>query len=170
MNVYMTTGTYDFLKGKKDKYQEEEIILMQNAENTLLYHETNGKSVFSSPRKFEAIESKGTIGGKGYAVMNNIPVSGEGRPVFEYKFKNRAGMIENEPGFQAIRILRPIQSDTYVILTVWDDSMSFNNWKNSNSFSEAHQKEQPGKKTDASQTIFSGPSYVTQYTITPDTE
>ena len=48
MNVYITTGTYDFLKKLKDKHSNETIFIMQNGENTLLLHETSGKTVFAS--------------------------------------------------------------------------------------------------------------------------
>ncbi|MDQ7860197.1 antibiotic biosynthesis monooxygenase [Peribacillus frigoritolerans] len=39
--------------------------------------------------------------------------------------KNRAGFIENEPGFVALRVLRPINSETYVILTIWEKQADF---------------------------------------------
>jgi heme oxygenase (mycobilin-producing) len=163
MNIYMTTGTYDFLKLIKDKHSAERMFLMQNAENALLLHETNDKTVFSSPRKFEVIESVGNISEEGYVVMNNIPVTQEGRPIFEYRFKNRAGMIEKEPGFIAFRVLRPLNSDTYVIFTEWDTQSSFKNWQSSNSFQKAHGKASGEPTVDATKKIFSGSSYVTKY-------
>ncbi|MDQ0217599.1 antibiotic biosynthesis monooxygenase [Peribacillus cavernae] len=165
MNIYMTTGTYEFLKPKKEKHQEENMFLMQNAENSLLLHETNGKTVFNSPRSFEVIDSKGEIKNDGFVVMNNIPVTEEGRPLFEYRFKNRAGMIEKEPGFIAIRVLRPVNSDTYVIFTEWESQSDFKNWQTSTSFQQAHKK--PNMETvDTTKKIFSGSSYVTQYSLT----
>ncbi|MDO7486404.1 antibiotic biosynthesis monooxygenase [Peribacillus frigoritolerans] len=111
---------------------------MQNPDTAVLLHETTGKTIFSSPRKYEVVDGKGNLQDHGYVVMNNIPVSEEGRPVFEHRFKNRAGFIENEPGFVALRILRPINSETYVILTIWEKQADFLNWKNSSSFKMAH--------------------------------
>ena len=58
--------------------------------------------------------------GRQEIVLNNIPVTPEGRPLFEARFKNRAGKIENQPGFKALRVLRPKDSDTYIVLTLWD--------------------------------------------------
>ncbi|RFU62124.1 antibiotic biosynthesis monooxygenase family protein [Peribacillus glennii] len=164
MNIYMTTGTYDFLKTKKEKLQEEKLFLMENADNALLLHETNGKTVFQSPRKFEVIDSKGEIREDGFVVMNNIPVTAEGRPIFEYRFKNRAGLIEGEPGFIAIRVLRPLNSDTYVIFTEWESHEAFKTWQSSGSFQQAH-TQKDSEKVDTTKKIFSGPSYVTQYTL-----
>lgn len=164
MNVYITTGTYDFLKKKKDSYPNESIFLMQNGETALLLHETSGKTVFASPRRYEVVDGKGALQNKGFIVMNNIPVTEEGRPILEYRFKNRAGLIENEPGFIAIRVLRPIKSDTYVILTAWEKESDFNNWTNSKSFHQAHNKKDEAKQKPASTAnIFSGASYVTKY-------
>ncbi|CAH0223952.1 Heme-degrading monooxygenase HmoB [Peribacillus sp. Bi96] len=170
MNVFITSGTYDFLKLKKDKHPNEKILLMQNAQNTVLLHETTGKTLFSSPRKYEVVDGKGSLQDHGYVVMNNIPVSEEGRPVFEHRFKNRAGLIENEPGFVALRILRPINSETYVILTIWEKQSDFMNWKKSSSFQQAHSSDSKPPVTNSSQKMFSGEAFVTQYTLVKDSE
>ena len=94
MNVYMTTGTYTFLKTIKEKHANEIIFLMQNGQTALLLHETSGKTVFASPRRYEVVDGKGTIQNKGFVVMNHIPVTEEGRPLIEYRFKNQVGVIE----------------------------------------------------------------------------
>ncbi len=163
MNVYITTGTYDFLKTIKDKNPNETMLLMQNGETALLLHETSEKTVFYSPRRYEVVDGKGLLQEKGFVVMNNIPVTEEGRPILEYRFKNRTGLIESEQGFIAIRVLRPIRSDTYVILTVWEKESDFLRWTNSKSFHQAHQKKQ--ETPSSSTNIFSGASYVTKYTL-----
>ncbi|YCI78167.1 antibiotic biosynthesis monooxygenase [Bacillus sp. R1-10] len=170
MNVFITSGTYDFLKIKKDKHPNEKILLMQNPDTAVLLHETTGKTIFSSPRKYEVVDGKGTLQDHGYVVMNNIPVSEEGRPVFEHRFKNRAGFIENEPGFVALRVLRPINSETYIILTIWEKQADFLNWKNSSSFKMAHNSDSKAPVTNSSQKMFSGEAYVTQYTLVKDSE
>lgn len=97
-----------------------------------------------------------------YAVLNNIAVTQEGRPLFENRFKNRAGKVENEPGFQAIRVLRPLEGDTYVILTLWEEEKAFQDWQQSNSYQEAHKKRGTSAGIDTT-SIFSRPSYVTAY-------
>ena len=62
--------------------------------NSLLLHETAGKTVFQTPRRYEVIGSSGTLQENGYFVFNNIPVTDEGRPIFEHRFKERAGAID----------------------------------------------------------------------------
>ena len=166
MNVFITTGTREFLQKVKEKHADQHLFFMGNAEHALLLHETPGKTVFSSPRKYEVVDGRGELKVEGYVVMNNIPVTEEGRPGFEFRFKNRAGLIEKEPGFSALRILRPLNSDTYVILTMWKDQEAFMNWKNSSSFQTAHNKDHKNlDNPDFNKKIFSGSAYVTQYSL-----
>lgn len=164
MNFYITTGTYYFLKKVRDKYPNENILLMGEEDHSILFHESAGKTVFSQPRKFEVVDSAGTFDNTGFAVLNNIPVTDEGRPLFEYRFKNRQGRIEKQPGFVALRVLRPVASNTYVILTLWEDQKSFQKWKESESFQKSHYKPET-KASGQPVNIFSGPSYVTTYSI-----
>ncbi|WP_409291745.1 antibiotic biosynthesis monooxygenase family protein [Peribacillus sp. SCS-37] len=169
MNIFITAGTAGFLGTIKQKNSGENMLLLNSIENSLLLHETEGATIFSQPRKYEVIDSVGSLAGRGYAVMNNIPVTDEGRPIFEYRFKNRAGLIQNEPGFIAMRVLRPLNSDTYVIFTLWENQQGFDNWQNSQSFAKAHAKKEGAPEADApQQTIFSGSSYVTKYAVSED--
>ncbi|MGM9954223.1 MAG: antibiotic biosynthesis monooxygenase family protein [Peribacillus sp.] len=171
MNIYITSGTFNFMKIKKDKHPAEKILLMQNAETTVLLHETTSKTIFASPRKYEVVGGTGELPESGYVVMNNIPVSEEGRPVFEHRFKNISGFIEKEPGLVALRILRPIHSETYVILTIWEKQTNFLSWKNSSSFEQAfHNNGSNSPVTNSSQKMFSGEAYLTQYTLVKDSD
>ncbi|MET1029468.1 antibiotic biosynthesis monooxygenase family protein [Domibacillus tundrae] len=165
MNVFITSGTYDFLKTIKQKHAAEKMVLMDGAEGAALIHETNGKTVFSSPRRYEVVDTSGEIGERGYVVLNNIPVTDEGRPLFEHRFKNRAGAIENEPGFVSIRVLRPLDSDTYVIFTQWENVKAFENWKSSEAYNQAHKKRGTEEGLDKRPNIFSGASYLTTFTV-----
>ncbi|MBM7647605.1 heme-degrading monooxygenase HmoA [Bacillus ectoiniformans] len=165
MNVFITSGTYDFLKTIKAKHANETMILMENAEGAVLLHETSASTVFESPRKFEVIDSSGELAEHGHVVFNNIPVTEEGRPIFEYRFKNRARAIEDVDGFQAIRVLRPLNADTYIILTQWKDEAAFKGWQNSKAYDKAHQKRGTEDGIDNQPKIFSSPSYVSSYNV-----
>lgn len=165
MYIFITTGTYNFMKKLQEKHTSEKIILMENSEDATLLHETNNKTVFQSPRKYEVIDASGELADHGFVVFNNIPVTDEGRPIFEYRFKGRARAIENTPGFIAIRVLRPLDSDTYVILTQWQDRESFTNWKDSKEFQQAHEMKKPEAGVNKQPHIFSSPSYVTTYIV-----
>jgi heme-degrading monooxygenase HmoA len=162
MNVYITVGTFGYLKTIKEKNSQEKIVIMENDDTALLLHETEGETVFNEPRKYEVLDSSGSIGNEGFVVFNNIPVTDEGRPIFEYRFKNRSKQIENEPGFLAIRVLRPLSSNTYIVLTIWENEKAFSNWKNSPSFKGAHKNQEEAQPQPP---IFSSPSYTTKYTL-----
>jgi heme oxygenase (mycobilin-producing) len=165
MKLYMATGTYEFLKKLEQKHSNESMVIMQNAETSLLIHETEGDTVFQEPRRYEVVDRSGSFQKNGFVVCNNIPVTDEGRPLFEYRFKNRAGLIEKVPGFVAIRVLRPLDTDTYVIMTLWENEKAFIRWKNSEQYSNAHGKNNKGENKKE---IFPRASYVTQYTIPND--
>lgn len=168
MNIYMTSGTYDYLKGIEDKYPNEMMVTMQSPDNAVLVHETSGPTIFKEPRSYEVINSSGSLENAGFAAVSHIPVTDEGRPLFEHRFKNRPGLIEKEPGFRAIRVLRPLKSNTYIILTLWKEERSFKDWQNSKSYELAHEK--PGTESGIAKQpqIFSSPSYVKRYHIPGD--
>ena len=165
MKVYITTGTHEFLKKIMEKHSQEKMILMQG-KDAMLLHETNDESVFESPRKYEIVDGSGELEDNGYVVFNNIPVTDEGRPLFEYRFKNRAGLIEEVSGFTAIRVLRPLDSDTYVIMTQWDNEKSFEGWQESKQYQKAHEKRGTEEGIDNKKDIFPRASYVSEYHVT----
>jgi heme oxygenase (mycobilin-producing) len=168
VNIYITTGTYEFLKSIEQKHSGENIILMQSVENSLLLHETEEKTIFQQPRRYEVVDASGAMENRGIVVCNNIPVTDEGRPIFEYRFKNRAGAIESTDGFIAIRVLRPLDTDTYVILTQWESEKHFIDWQQSQQYAKAHEKKETPEGNDSNKNIFSGKSYVTKYSVSEE--
>ncbi|KOS71632.1 signal transduction protein TRAP [Lysinibacillus contaminans] len=166
MYIYLTSGTAEFMEQVKNKYPNEHMILIHGDGNSVLIHETESKSIFATPRKFEVLDSVNDLEDRGFFVFNNIPVTDEGRPVFEHRFLNRKGTIENEPGFIAFRLMRPLNSDTYIVLTQWNGQHSFEVWKSSNAFKTAHSERK--ESTDAGvrqQNIFSAASYISTFTV-----
>ncbi|MET0786707.1 MAG: antibiotic biosynthesis monooxygenase [Paenisporosarcina sp.] len=163
MNIYLTSGTPEFMLSIKEKHANEKMVVLHGEGNAVLLHETSGATVFQTPRKYEVIDSSGELSEQGYFVFNNIPVTEEGRPIFEHRFTNRLRAIEDEPGFIAIRVMRPISSDTYIILTEWTGPGSFEAWQTSQAYNKAHEKRGTDEGIDKSPTIFSSSSYVTKY-------
>ncbi len=171
MNIFFTSGTDIYLKKLIEEHPNEVLLFMQNEGTSLLVHETEGHSIFKEPRKYEVIKSLGKFAHEGIAVFNHIPVRDEGRPLFEYHSKNSIGDIENEPGFIAIRVLRPFSGDTYVIFTLWKNEGAFKNWKTLNSFDQVlsntvekkHSKKQKSK-------VFPRPSFSMKYSIVIEDE
>ncbi|WHY87681.1 antibiotic biosynthesis monooxygenase [Neobacillus novalis] len=164
MNIFLTAGTFDFLKKMENKYPEEVMVTMINQNGALLLHETNGKTLFKEPRRYEVLEASGELKKEGFAVMNHIPVTEEGRPVFEHQMKNSAGKVENQLGFISFRVLRPLSSNTYIIISVWENELFLQKWQSSESFFGAHQTK--AFVNNLQPKIFESGSYVSKYTIT----
>lgn len=163
MKVFITSGTFDYLQSIMQANPNDTLLLLQNASKCLLLHETKNATLFKEPRRYEIVDGIGDLTQQGFVVMNNIPVTEEGRPSFEHMFKNRAGKIEGQPGFRAIRILRPVGFETYIIFTLWNNEEAFNAWQNSQSFADAHSKKKsPGIGANP-QKIFAGDSFVTKF-------
>lgn len=163
MYMYMTTGTRDFMEKLKERYSDKRMILMHGGGQSLLVHETEAKSVFQTPRRYEVISSTGELKEEGYFVCNNIPVTDEGRPVFEHRFSSGNSKMGAQSGFIAFRLLRPLDSDTYIVLTEWEAASDFDRWKNSPAFKESHQSSDTKEFADNTTHIFASASYVTTY-------
>ena len=163
MNIYLTSGTMDFMETLKKRHPNETMIVMNGVGNSILLHETEGKTSFQTPRRFEVISSSGTLMEKGFFAFNNIPVTDEGRPIFEHRLLSRIDAIENEPGFVAFRLLRPLDSDTYILLTQWTNQQGFKSWKDSAAYNNVHESNQSGAGLDKMSHIFSSAAYITTY-------
>lgn len=164
MFMYFTGGTEDYLKKLFFENGQETFTFMHHDDVFMLAHETEGNSLFKEPKKYEVIDASGTITvPSGFVACNHIPVFDESRPLFEYRFKDQARLIEKEPGFLAFRVLRPLRYDTYMIFTIWNNEAAYNQWKKSKSILDAHGE----KKAPIS---FPRPSFITTYKIYEEEE
>ena len=94
-------------------------------------------------------------------VSNRIPVAKGHEAAFEERFRGRAGLVENHPGFVRLEILRPKPvtmhggqmggSDYYVVLTYWENEQAFVKWTESEDFRRAHASRPPKE-------MFAGPN------------
>lgn len=144
-------------------FPQARLIYMVNDEEAVLLQESQGGTNLPGAASYEILNAAGDINDGYFSVFNNIPVSEEGKELFESRFSKRAGLVEKEPGFKAIRVLRPINSDTYVILTLWDDEEAFKNWQQSEAYSNAHAKRGTEQGIDKKPNVFARPSFVKTY-------
>ncbi|GAB3208084.1 antibiotic biosynthesis monooxygenase family protein [Marinactinospora thermotolerans] len=57
----------------------------------------------------------------------------------EERFAKRAGLVENQPGFEEFQLLRPVEgTDRYLVYTRWRSEEDFQNWVNSTAFRAGH--------------------------------
>ncbi|PKR78288.1 antibiotic biosynthesis monooxygenase [Halalkalibacillus sediminis] len=159
--LWITHGTTDYLTSLKEK--DNSIVVSEDEDKAVAFIEGESQEVFKEAHEYEVIDHEGSLSQEGFIVLNNIPVTQEGRPIFEDRFKNRAGKIEDTEGFQAIRILRPKNSNTYIVFTQWKDEASFKQWRESKAFDKAHQKSGPESKEKPS--FIAGESYLTKLNV-----
>ncbi|MGN1401439.1 MAG: antibiotic biosynthesis monooxygenase family protein [Bacillus sp. (in: firmicutes)] len=168
MFMYIASGTYDFMHKIMKDHPEEQIVLLQNNNQTTLIQESSGRTLFKHPSKFEVLQSVGSLVQKGVAALHHVPVTAEGRSSFEEACRKLVPDIKRQTGFLSIRILRPIKSDTYIIMTQWVDGTAFDKWKQADSYTTMDQMKAPSLAASP-QKIFSGDAYVKTF-IAPEPE
>ncbi|MFT8321851.1 MAG: hypothetical protein ABF649_13175 [Bacillus sp. (in: firmicutes)] len=132
MQVFIANGTYDFLENKYKKYfSTESMVLMQstNQDQATLIHESTGQSFFQTPRKFDILYSFGRLENKGYIVINHFSLEDLSKPIFEHKTLQQ--LEKGSIPCAAVRLLRAVKGDTYLVLSLWKDSVSFKEWEKS---------------------------------------
>ena len=79
-----------------------------------------------------------------YVVANRVFVKSQYCAEFEQRFKNRAGQINQQPGFVLMEVLKPQSENTpYVVLTHWQNEQAFRDWIGSEDFKIAHHNPMP---------------------------
>lgn len=77
--------------------------------------------------------------------INAVNVPDEARAEFERRFINRAGTIDDAPGFLGFEMLRPVSGDDrYFIVTRWEDDESYEAWRDGSA--RASHKGEQGKR------------------------
>lgn len=158
MKVFIWTGPLE----EAGRLPEEPAALMLNNDEEVLVLTEAETSEIEHAEAYEVLDTAGDLPSGRFAVLNNIPVTEEGRSTFEQRFSSRARLIEAEPGFVAIRVLRPLNSDIYVILTMWENEQSFLNWQNSQAYKKAHES-RDAKDSSERSAIFPRPSFVAMF-------
>lgn len=63
----------------------------------------------------------------------------------EARFAARAGMVDQQPGFEEFMLLRPVAGDDrYFVVTRWESEEAFQSWRNGQSFQHQHQTHDAG--------------------------
>lgn len=74
-----------------------------------------------------------------FVVMNRIPVNAEYADDFIERFKDRAALVDNMPGFVSFSLLRPAnEDDPFIVETYWESKADFENWTQSDEFKQGH--------------------------------
>ena len=173
MNIYLTSGTSDYLRKKyESEFSKETLLLMQDetSDRAILLHESQTPSLFQEPRSYDILFSDGVLENKGFITMNHIPVNEENKPIFEHNMLHYFTSHPNRT-MTAIRFLRPRKGDTYILFCLWEEKASYIKWKQQPENANAPIGKNSEKSWNSSQhSIFNGKPYFVQLTIPEEVE
>ena len=112
-----------------------------------------------------------------FVVTNRIPVAAGQEAAFEERFRNRAHLVDQSPGFVRNVVMRPVQrrlnqqtgaweqlaeQGFYLVETYWETEQAFWDWTRSDSFRAAHSDRPPAQ-------MFAGPNVLEIHEVVFDT-
>ncbi|WP_058308251.1 hypothetical protein [Gracilibacillus massiliensis] len=159
MKAYMTNGTYPFLETLKEKHSLSTFLLMHNGVKTVAYYEDTKPSIFESSRNYHVLEHLGTLTEIAFSSLSHLPVTEEGKPIFEMDFKQKVKELALVEGVIAARILKPERGHSYILLVEWQEQKYFQKWKNTEPL--------PNKKKDS---YISGDVYTETFDVGEEEE
>jgi len=99
-----------------------------------------------------------------FVTMNRIDVNEDHHEAFAERFRQRAGLVDGEPGFVRNMVLRPENpADPHVVMTFWESREAFVAWTESDSFRQAH-----AKAGQAPKEMFRGPGKLVMFEAVTD--
>ena len=113
-----------------------------------------------------------------FVVTNRIPVAEAFESDFEDRFRKRAHLIDQSPGFVKNIILKPVrrrfdhssgawveaaERGHYLVQTYWETEQAFWDWTRSESFRLAHSNRPPAE-------MFAGPNVLEIHEVIQTTE
>jgi heme-degrading monooxygenase HmoA len=85
-------------------------------------------------------------------VSNRVQIPDERVETFVKRLQTSHG-IEDQPGFQGMKLLSPVDADGYVTMTFWESIEAYEAWRDSRAFDRAHDD-------SAAETVFDAPNEV----------
>ena len=165
MKIHMTSGTPAFMETIRQKHSKQSIFIMHGEGNTVLLHETDGKSVFATPRSFNVLEGTHDLEQRGFFALLNFPLTDEADALLEQRLVSEAAHIAATSGLISYRLLQPIKHDTYVVLTQWAGPASFEVWQQTDAYKTLFGSN--AASAASTQNIFVSKPYVTKYVAKP---
>ena len=96
--------------------------------------------------------------------MNRISVHADHMEAFETTFRNRAGLVDQMPGFMGNQLLRPVNpGDPYIVLSFWASRADFDAWVRSEAFVMGH-----ARSSTLPPDTFTGPSKLELHEVVLD--
>jgi heme-degrading monooxygenase HmoA len=75
-----------------------------------------------------------------FVMINRMTVPEKFRDHFEDVFKDRKQAVDRRKGFIRAEILKPVDGDTYLVMTHWETKEDFDGWVGSPEYHEGHRR------------------------------
>ena len=87
--------------------------------------------------------------------INAIEVPPGAGSELEQRFAARAGMVDQQPGFEEFMLLRPTAGEErYFVLTRWESEEAFQNWRSGQAFQHGHGSNAPRPPVSTGATLL----------------
>ncbi|MCC7508404.1 MAG: antibiotic biosynthesis monooxygenase [Planctomycetes bacterium] len=77
-------------------------------------------------------------------VMNRFSVTPGREADFEAAFRDRAKLVDQQPGFLCQDVLKPVGKGVFLTMTRWASMAAFEAWTQSDAFKQGHARRHPG--------------------------
>lgn len=110
-----------------------------------IYLEQNDDEViiekFNEKQQYIILEQINDLPQSGFTVFNHLYVNPSFEEDFERLFLNRNRHLKSSEGFESLLFLKPQTKHAhYVIVTVWTDETTYQQWQNSKEYKASHHK------------------------------
>lgn len=85
-------------------------------------------------------------------VSNRVQIAESHAETFIQRLEDSYG-IEEQPGFLGLKLLAPIDAETYITMTFWESVEDYETWKDDEAFERAHSDR-------SSEKVFTAPNEV----------
>lgn len=166
MHAFTTSGTLPFLKNLTEAHPRLEFFFMNSGNSWFVYYEQEKKkSIFVSGRTYTILHTYGKLQKKGFVTMEHIPVTDDGVDVFKERYQQISSVLEKRSGVQAMRLLKQVKRQEYVVLTQWETERYEADWRRSSAYDE-----NDVKKMTRLSAYFAARPFTNSYTMLKEEE
>ncbi|WP_163654428.1 antibiotic biosynthesis monooxygenase [Listeria sp. PSOL-1] len=135
-NIYITTGTEHFLRQILNDHPSDNILLLQNYNQSLLLQESSDPTVFKEESTYHLLQNRGEIKGSGSVVFEYIMVRDEEIPLFLKLYQNLSVHFNETAGLQCIQLGQSLKNNKFIIIMFWDNASDYPLWKKTPHYQE----------------------------------
>ncbi|MBC1601009.1 antibiotic biosynthesis monooxygenase [Listeria welshimeri] len=127
--VFITTGTEHYLRQLMANYTGQNVTLLQNFSQSLLYQESTGEKLFQEGAEYRVLQSSGSLKGFGIVAFEYIQLRDEEIPIFLQMYQQASLHFSETLGLQSTKLTKAMNTNKFLIISFWDSETFFHEWK-----------------------------------------